>query len=87
MIPETAVLNETGQVAMKFRKNVPLRVKCSGYTYVFSIRANVPMAWVEPKHVPCMGKVKWACCGQRRKGGVIFANESDVRRWTNGGGR
>jgi len=91
MIPDTAITNEQGKVAMKFRKLAPARVKCGAkpyqYTYIFTIRANIPMAWVDPEHVGCMQNVKWGCCGHKKAGGVIFANESDVRQWTNGGGR
>lgn len=91
MIPETAVTNEAGLVAMKYRKLFPMRVRCGGWpnyvTYVFTIRANIPMTWVEPEHVPCMQNVKYGCCGKKKPGGVIFANSDDVRRWTNGGGR
>lgn len=91
MIPETAILNEAGQVAMKYKRLVPLRVRCGGWpnymTYIFTIRANIPMTWVDEEHVPCMQQVKYGCCGAKKPGGVIFANESDVRRWTNKGGR
>lgn len=86
-----AVYNEAGQVAMKYRRQFPARVKCGGWpnavTYIFTIRANIPVTWVEEEHVPCMMNVTYGCCGTRKPGGVLFANESDVRRWTNGGGR
>ena len=76
---------------MKYRKLFPLRVRCGAWpnymTYAFQIRANIPLAWVEPEHIPCLTNVKWGCCGNKKPGGVIFANEDDVRRWNNGGGR
>jgi len=91
MIPDTAIRNEAGQVAMKFRRLVPIRVRCGGHpnykTYIFMIQANIPMTWVDEEHVPCMENVKWGCCGRKQKGGVLFANENDVRQWTNKGGR
>lgn len=93
MIPETAIRNEAGQVAMKYKRQVPITVRCGNRNdgfkdYVFSIRANIPFTWVDEAHLPCMSNVKYGCCGGKRKrGGVIFANESDVRRWTAGGGR
>jgi hypothetical protein len=92
MIPDTAIRNESGQVAMKYRRQVPLTIRCGnrndGYKdYVFAIRANIPLTWVDEAHVPCMSSVKWGCCGQKKPGGVIFANEDDVRRWMNNGGR
>lgn len=91
MIPETAVRNEAGQIAMKFRRLFPLRVRCGGWPnykdYAFVIRANIPMTWVDEADVPCMAQVKYGCCGAKKPGGVLFCNEDDVRRWTNGGGR
>lgn len=91
MIPETAIRNEAGQVAMKYARKVPQRVRCGGHpnymTYVFIIRANIPMTWVDEKHVTCMMNVKSGCCGQKKPGGVVYCSEDDVRRWTNGGGR
>lgn len=90
MIPETAITNEAGQVAMKYMRKIPQRVKCGGHpnykTYIFTIRANIAMTWVDEEHLPCMSKVTYGCCGGKKAGGVIFCNESDVRRWTNGGG-
>ena len=87
MIPETAIFNDAGQVAMKFRRLRPAQVKCGGYTYVFIIQANIPMAWVQPEHVPCMLNARYGCCGVKKRGGVLFAHEADVRQWTNKGGR
>ena len=90
MIPDTAILNDQGQVAMKHLRLAPIRVKCSDYTYAFIIRANIAMAWIQSDHVPCLQRVKMRCCGGSRRGkksAVIFAHEADVRQWTNGGGR
>ena len=40
MIPETAIVNDQGFVAMKYRKLFPLRVRCGGHpnyvTYIFT---------------------------------------------------
>lgn len=89
--PEGAICNEAGQVAMKYRKLSPIHVRCGGHpnyrTYVFMIRANIPMTWVNVEDVPCMNGVKWGCCGVKKPGGVVLASASDVRQWTNGGGR
>ena len=90
-LPPEAITNAEGMVAMKYRRLVPITVRCGGHPnyayYVFVIRANIPMTWVNPEHVPCMSNVKYGCCGVKKPGGVIFANENDVRQWTNGGGR
>lgn len=91
MVPDTAIVNEQGMIAMKYRKLFPMRVRCGGHpnyvTYIFTIHANIPLAWIAPEHLPCMSNVKYGCCGQKKRNGVIFANENDVRQWTNQGGR
>lgn len=87
MIPDTAI-RENGKVAMKLLRKQRILVRCSNGEYVFSMRANIALAWVDEQDVPCCMNVKRNCCGPGRKKSLItFANESDVRRWTNGGGR
>lgn len=87
-LPETAITNEDGHVAIRFLRNVPLSVKCNGNTYAFGhMRANINMLYVAPEDVPCVLAVRTGCCGQKRAGKFIYASEDDVRRWTNGGGR
>ena len=79
--------NELGQVAVKYYQQVPKRVEVSGNLYIFGIRAHISMAWVEPEHVQSILNIRGGCCGQKNAGVFRLANEDDVRRWTNGGGR
>lgn len=85
------ITNDAGQVAMKYMRKQRALVTCGPAEdrrqYVFHMRANICMAWIEPDHVPCVLAVKGGCCGNKKSGVITFANESDVRRWTNGGGR
>lgn len=75
-------MNEQGQVALKHTKTGRHLI----YGYVFVPQANITMAWVNPIDVEKMFRVKGGCCGGEKR--VIFpANEDDVRRWTNRGGR
>ena len=44
-LPENAIYNEADQVAMKYKRQAPLRVRCGGHpnykTYIFTIQANM----------------------------------------------
>lgn len=82
------VTNDAGQVAMKYfqphRKYVLLG---NEHEYVFTVRANISLTWVEPEDVQRILNIRRSCCGGKRNQQFFLANESDVRRWTNGGGR
>lgn len=89
--PVEAQVNTAGEVAVKVHPHQHLIAQKtpSGKEYVFAIRANIALSWVDPRdvqhlldrHIPC------GCGnGSGRKYSFIYANESDVRRWTNGGG-
>lgn len=83
-----AIYNEEGQVAMKYLRKNRAYFKCqSGNEYVLHMRANICMGWVDEEDVPCARAVRGGCCGRKKPGVITFANEADVRRWTNGGGR
>ena len=85
------IKNNNGQVAIKhyppvqkFITNVPSGVD----GYVFAIRANIAMAWVNEEDVQnVMSRIARGCCGRRKRRYFQYANADDVRRWTNGGGR
>lgn len=74
--------NAEGQVALKHMR----RGRALIHGYVFVTQANVCLAWVNPEDVDKLLQVKHGCCGSK-KPVIFYANESDVRRWTNRGGR
>lgn len=84
--------NDAGQIALKYyqpsqviAQNLP-----SGKDgYVFIPRANISLAWIDPQDVANLLDRRGGCnCGGSQKQRAFeYANESDVRRWTNGGGR
>lgn len=91
-VPAGAILNADGWVAMKVMNRVQVLVTCQRpngekVRYVLTSWANVCMAWVNPIDVPCLKAVRGGCCGRRRRGIIMLANASDVRQWTNRGGR
>lgn len=92
--PETVQLDGGGNVALKYLRLQRIMADCgeSGIYgerrhYVFSVRANISLSWVEPRDVACCLAKKGGCCGQKKAGIITYANEADVRRWKNGGGR
>jgi hypothetical protein len=85
--------NDQGQVALAYCQTIPHNVRI-GETktyYSFIVKANLCMCWINPEHVDIVLNTKRRnChCGNRNpsKKEYRYANESDVRRWTNGGGR
>lgn len=83
------VTNDVGQIALKYLSPVPKFISANGGgEYIFSVRANISLAWIEPKDVNNILGIKSGCnCGSGKKRVFVYANEDDVRRWTNGGGR
>jgi len=87
--PDTAqpVVLEDGSLAMKHYKSGKILTACGKMEYVFMTQANICMSWVNAQDVECILNKRGGCCGQSRPGIFSFANASDVRRWTNRGGR
>ena len=81
------VINETGEVAVSYYQTIPHLVTVAGHEYIFSVRANICLAWIQPEHVDKLLTVKKDCCGGSKKTVYRIENEDNVRRWVNGGGR
>jgi hypothetical protein len=84
------VSNNVGQVALKYYQ--PAQVLAQGTPtgsgYVFTPKANISLAWVEAGDVDNLLQRRAGCnCGGKKRQAFYYANEDDVRRWTNGGGR
>jgi hypothetical protein len=86
VIPASAI-SRNGLVAMKYKRKQRLIAKCGKRTHIFNMQANICMAWIPIDDVPCALALKGGCCGEKKPGVVTFANEADVRQWTNRGGR
>jgi len=76
-----------GNVALKHYNTNPKTIKIGSIVYSFVPHANICLAWVQEGHVDQVLAIKHKC-GCASGGGFEFryANESDVRRWTNRGG-
>ena len=86
-----AQIMENGFVALQYRRQQRITVRCgsTGITrdYVFAMQANISLGFVHPRDVPCVLAKKGGCCGKKKRGIFVYANEATVRQWTNRGGR
>jgi hypothetical protein len=88
-IPDVAapIQDENGNVAMRYYQTIRVLTKCGPTEYIFDTQANICMAWINPADVSCILGKRGGCCGQKRPGVFSYANSSNVRQWTNRGGR
>lgn len=76
-----------GYVAMKRRNQGDIITpEIGGNVYFFRTSANIAMAWIAPENIGQILKVRCGCCGNRNLC-FTYANVSDVRRHSAGGGR
>ena len=81
------ITNDDDWIALKRPQTINKVVTVRGEQYLFHTRANICLSWIRPEHVGSVLNIKKACCGGKKKSMFRYANEADVRRWTNGGGR
>ena len=82
------VENTEGQVALKYMTTSQKLVTApGGNQYVFSIKHNIALAWVNNDDAGALLGMKFGCgCGNGSKKNLIFyASDTDVRRWQFGG--
>lgn len=81
--------NASGQVALKYHQPVQKYVRLgNGHEYLFVVRANISLSWIDSTDVENILTIKRNDCSSCGNKPVFrYANENDVRRWTNGGGR
>lgn len=79
--------NSSGQVAVAKYQTIPNPIKVRDTDYIFTVRANICLSWINPEHVSTVLSITRKCCGGNRKPMFRLANESDVRRHAAGGGR
>lgn len=84
------IINDAGQIALKYYQ--PAQVLAQGTPtgagYSFAVRAGIAMSWVDADDVGNLLQRKAGCnCGGKKRQAFYYANEDDIRRWTNGGGR
>lgn len=77
---------QDGKVAIDYYQTIQHVVQVGQHEYVFVVRADICMAWIDEADVPAILGITKQCCGGNRTTVYRYANENDVRRWTNGGG-
>jgi len=74
-------------VAIAYYQTIPHTVVLGKVEYAFVVRANICLSWIPLEHMEAILRITKTCCGGNKKKVYRLANEDDVRRWTNGGGR
>lgn len=81
------ITNDSGQVAIKYYQTIPHVLRAGGKEYAFAVQAKLCLAWIDAEHVDTVLAIKKICCGNNAKTVYRPASESDVRQWSNRGGR
>jgi len=78
--------NNANEIALCYYHTTNPFVEINDRSYKFITKANICLSWVKEEDAPAILAKRGGCCGSKRP---IFriASETDVRRWTNGGGR
>lgn len=90
------IKNDNGDIALKYFQ--PVQTFIDGSTlpskiqgYVFTVQANISLCWVKESDLQNMLNRKRRGCASGGCGGhapaFMYANDNDVRQWTNKGGR
>lgn len=56
-------------------------VRVQGAEYVFVVKRNISLAYIEPENVQAILDQRGGCCGQSKKGIFREATEQEVRLW------
>lgn len=81
------MVEKDGQVAIAYYQTIPHVIEVHTHEYAFVVRADICMAWILKEDSGAVLGMTKVCCGNHPRTVYRFANEDDVRRWTNGGGR
>lgn len=83
-LPDGAITNEAGQVALKWNLSRPaqtLQMDGTKKYYVFTYAYNVAMIWADPEDVPRLMNIEMKHCNCNNgtyKKAVVLANQIDV---------
>jgi len=77
------VVNDSGQVAVKYFQAMSQTLKIRSKTYVFQVRKNLSIAWIDAKDVEEVLNVTKVCCGGNRNKVYRLEHEMHVKRWLN----
>jgi hypothetical protein len=77
------VVNDSGQVAVKYFQPIPQTLKIRDRTYIFQVKKSLSIAWIEPEDVQAVLDVVKECCGGNRQKVYRLEHETHVKRWLN----
>lgn len=80
-VQDGRMVNENGEVAIRWNVLTPKQIQIGKTMYYFNIIANISLCWVKPEDVGKMLAVKTTCCGGTQNQSCHLANELDVKRW------
>ena len=83
------IKNENGDVAITYFQEIHKPVRMGdGTRYQWSVKRNVSLAWVNPKHIDqVLAKTRSCCGGQRKRGVFRLSSQQEVNLWTGVGVR
>jgi hypothetical protein len=76
------MIENNGKVAIKYFQTIPHKVKVNGRVYLFAVKMNICMSWIEKEDVDEILKKVKSCCGGKKNNVYRYANALDVVRWT-----
>lgn len=79
-----AVVNENGQIAVRYYQTIPKRVTVNKHEYAFSVQHNVSLAWVDENDVTALLNTVGGCCGNPQKGVFKLCSRTNVNLWRTG---
>lgn len=77
------VVNDAGQVAVKYFQPMAQTLKIRSKTYVFQVKKNLSIAWIDAEDVEEVINVTKVCCGGNRNKVFRLEHELHVKRWLN----
>ncbi|MFA6982215.1 MAG: hypothetical protein WC243_04325 [Patescibacteria group bacterium] len=75
------MVNELGEVAIRWNVLTPKQVNLGTKTYYFNIKMDISLCWVKPEDIDKILAVRVSCCGGTMNQSCHLANELDVKRW------
>lgn len=77
------VVNDAGQVAVKYFQPIDQFLKIGSKTYHFKTMKSLSIAWIDAEDVDSVLNVVKECCGGNRMRVFRLEHETHVKRWLN----
>lgn len=72
---------ESSPVPIVYYQCVQKLIRVRDAQYVFTIRHNISLSYVDPEHVDAILNIRGGCCGGQKKGVFRLATEQEIRIW------